>query len=84
MAESGNRADLVAVARLLWQLLRAPSISPVKKIVVPLVVIAYVLSPIDLVPDAIPWGTVDDLGAVMIGVMVLLSIIIKLHQEQSH
>jgi uncharacterized membrane protein YkvA (DUF1232 family) len=51
--------------RLSWALLLDNRV-PLKLKVIPLTAIAYVLSPIDLVPDVIPvLGQLDDLGVLM-------------------
>jgi uncharacterized membrane protein YkvA (DUF1232 family) len=51
--------------RLSWALLLDNRV-PLKLKVIPLTAIAYVLSPIDLIPDVIPvLGQLDDLGVLM-------------------
>ena len=51
--------------RLSWSLLLDNRV-PLRLKVIPLTAIAYVLSPIDLVPDVIPvLGQLDDLGVLM-------------------
>jgi uncharacterized membrane protein YkvA (DUF1232 family) len=55
-------------ARLAFRLLREPRVATLMK-VVPLLAVAYVLSPLDFIPDVIPFvGEVDDLGIVLLAI----------------
>lgn len=61
------------LVRLLYRLLRDPGVSKEDKILVAAVV-AYVVSPVDFVPDFIPLaGQVDDLLAVCIVLLRLIA-----------
>jgi uncharacterized membrane protein YkvA (DUF1232 family) len=63
---------LPRLARLLSRLLRDPRVSSADKILVGAVAV-YVASPIDLIPDFIPFlGQVDDLFAVSLVLMRLI------------
>jgi uncharacterized membrane protein YkvA (DUF1232 family)/DNA-directed RNA polymerase subunit RPC12/RpoP len=68
-------------------LLADPTAAPIQKGVV-VVAIAYVLSPIDIIPDFIPViGYLDDSAIILIAVAILgvsLSVIIKEQEEDSH
>jgi uncharacterized membrane protein YkvA (DUF1232 family) len=60
-------------ARALWRALRHPDAPGWLKLGAALIVL-YVISPIDLIPDAIPFvGAVDDVLVVTFGVRWLLS-----------
>jgi uncharacterized membrane protein YkvA (DUF1232 family) len=64
---------LPRLVRLLYRLVRDPRVSRTNKVLVGAAV-AYVLSPIDIVPDFIPLaGQVDDLFAVCIVLMRLIA-----------
>lgn len=59
--------------RLSWRLARDARVAPILKMVVPIVVLLYVISPIDLIPDfLLGLGQMDDLG--VLGVALLLAI----------
>ncbi len=58
--------------RLIWRLARDRRVAPVYKLLVPIVILLYVISPIDLIPDfLLGLGQVDDLG--LIGVALMIS-----------
>lgn len=60
-------------ARLSWRLLRDPRVAPVLKVFVPIVVLLYLISPIDLIPDfLLGLGQLDDLG--VLGAALLIAI----------
>lgn len=55
-----------------WRLLFDRRVSGSAKLV-PLLVILYILSPIDLVPDVLlPFGVVDDLSAFLLGLQMFI------------
>lgn len=62
-----------------FEALRSASVPPGKKFLIGLAMlmgVAYTLSPVDFIPDAIPIaGTADDLGAMMPGLIMLLNTI---------
>lgn len=59
--------------RLSWRLARDARVAPILKMVVPIVVLLYVISPIDLIPDfLLGLGQMDDLG--VLGVALLLAV----------
>ncbi len=63
----GVVAQLVRTLQLIWRLLRDPRVPFLPKLIVPLVIL-YVVSPIDLIPDMIPIaGQVDDIGVLFFG-----------------
>lgn len=63
---------MLSDAHLALRLLREPSI-PVYLKAVPLAALAYVLSPLDFLPDFIPIvGQLDDIGVVILGLKLFL------------
>lgn len=70
-ADLGEAIELVkqlpAYARLAWDLLRDPRVPAEQKVVLAAVG-AYVLMPLDIIPDFIPGlGQVDDVAVVLLG-----------------
>lgn len=58
--------------RLTWRLVRDARVAPAYKLLVPLAVLLYLLSPIDLIPDfLLGIGQIDDLG--LIGMALLIT-----------
>lgn len=69
---------VVDQARLAWRLLRDERVSALKY-VVPALVALYVFSPVDPIPDFfLGVGQVDDLGVVVLALVMLLRLIPKL------
>ena len=67
--------DLFNSFRLAWRLLRDQQVPFAAKLV-PLGVAAYILSPIDFIPDAIlGLGQLDDLAVILLGVQVFIAIV---------
>lgn len=59
--------------RLSWRLARDARVAPLLKLIVPIVVALYVVSPIDLIPDfLLGLGQMDDLG--VLGVALVLAV----------
>lgn len=57
--------------RLTWRLVRDPRV-PLWAKAIPFIAIAYVLSPLDLIPDVIiGLGQLDDLGVVLAGMRLM-------------
>jgi uncharacterized membrane protein YkvA (DUF1232 family) len=57
---------------LAWRLYRDPRVAPHLRWLAPLVLIVYVLSPIDLIPDLVlGLGQLDDLGLLGLAIYVL-------------
>ncbi|MGE5141650.1 MAG: YkvA family protein, partial [Rudaea sp.] len=70
----GTLAQLVRTAQLVWRLLLDPRVPILYKLIVPLVVI-YVLSPLDLIPDLIPIaGQLDDVGVIFFGLRFFIQV----------
>ncbi len=64
--------ELLQNGRLAWRLLHDPRVPQWVKVLVPLVVGVYVISPIDFIPDFIPvLGQLDDVGVVLLGLKLI-------------
>jgi uncharacterized membrane protein YkvA (DUF1232 family) len=82
----GFWVELFRSFRLAWQLLRDQHVPLITKLI-PLGVLAYILSPIDFVPDAIlGLGQLDDLAILLLGVRVFIALvphgIVQQHRDQ--
>ena len=65
---------LISSIRLVWKLLTDSRVPFWIRIALPLALI-YVISPIDILPDFIPvMGRVDDIIAIVVGIMILLKL----------
>ena len=65
---------LISSIRLIWKLLTDSRVPFWIRIALPLALI-YVISPIDILPDFIPvMGRVDDIIAIVVGIMILLKL----------
>lgn len=77
--------NLIHSFRLAWRLLRDQDVPLFAKFI-PLGVVAYILFPIDFVPDAIlGLGQLDDLAILMLGVQVFIALapkgIVQRHRD---
>ena len=78
VAQAVDNLNMVQRVQLLWNLMRDDRVSPWLKRIGPMAILAYVLSPIDIIPDFLLGpGQVDDLGVVAIGMMLLLRLIVR-------
>ena len=60
--------------RVAWGLVRDNRISPMLRFGIPALVAAYIILPIDLVPDFLPGlGQLDDIAAIWLGLRYFLS-----------
>lgn len=65
-------ARLWSQLMLTWRLLLDRRVSGSSKLI-PLIMVAYILSPIDLMPDVLlPFGVVDDIGAFLLGLQMFI------------
>ena len=76
---------LINSISLIWKLMTDKRVPFVIRMAIPLALI-YVVSPIDFLPDLIPFaGRIDDLVALAIGLMVLLKLapkkVVNEHKE---
>lgn len=70
----GSLFELIENLRLAWYLLRDSRINSLLRYGIPTLVGAYVLLPIDFIPDLIPGlGQLDDLAAIWFGLQYFLS-----------
>lgn len=68
----GALRQIVRTLRLVWRLLNDTRISLFPKLI-PAAALAYVLSPIDLVPDfVLGLGQIDDVGIVVLGIALFI------------
>ena len=80
-------AELARSARLVWRLLRDPRVATITKVVVPVLTAAYVLSPVDFLPDVVPaLGQLDDLAILLLGTRLFIELcppdIVRQHLEE--
>ena len=78
---------LISSIRLVWKLLTDSRVPFWIRIALPLALI-YVISPIDILPDFIPViGRVDDIIAIVAGIMILLKLapkkVVNQHQKDN-
>lgn len=72
LVRTANKARLATYLIALWKLLRHPQTPRVAKLAA-MAVLAYVLSPIDLIPDFIPvLGQLDDLVILPLGIALVV------------
>jgi uncharacterized membrane protein YkvA (DUF1232 family) len=70
--------NMVQRVQLVWALLRDDRVAGWLKKAGPVAILAYVLSPIDVIPDfLIGPGQVDDLGVIAIGLIVMLRLFVR-------
>jgi uncharacterized membrane protein YkvA (DUF1232 family) len=83
LLRAANAARLTTYLIALWKLFKHPQ-APGSAKLVAIVVLAYVLSPIDLIPDFIPiLGQLDDLVIVPLGIALITRLTPKpLWEEQ--
>jgi uncharacterized membrane protein YkvA (DUF1232 family) len=85
LARSKAVGSLLSDVHLALRLVREPAVPPYLK-VVPFAALAYVLSPLDFLPDVLPIiGQLDDLGIVILGVKLFLRLcpadVVAFHRE---
>ena len=83
---AGFWAELLKSFRLAWRLLRDRRVPFVAKLI-PLVVVVYVLSPFDLVPDVLlGLGQLDDLTLLILGTQVFIAVcpsaVVQSHRDE--
>lgn len=78
MPDPIDNLNMLQRIQLLWGLMRDERVSPWLKRIGPMAIAAYVISPIDLIPDFLLGpGQVDDLGVIAIGMVLLLRLIVR-------
>ncbi|PKO21730.1 MAG: hypothetical protein CVU38_13185 [Chloroflexi bacterium HGW-Chloroflexi-1] len=83
--KAGLLTEVVRSARLVWRLLKDPRVATATKLLIPGLVGAYLLWPVDLLPDVIPLvGQVDDLVLLALGAKLFIELcppeIVRQHQ----
>ena len=70
----GSLVQVVRTLQLVWRLLNDSRVPFLIKLIIP-AVIAYIVWPLDLIPDAIPiLGQLDDIGIIFLGVRFFLQL----------
>ena len=70
----GFWADLIKKFRLAWFLIQDYRV-PITTKFIPIIIILYVFSPIDFLPDVLPIiGQIDDLALIILGLELFISI----------
>lgn len=78
MAPNVEALNLVQRVQLAWNLMRDERVSAWIKRVGPAAILAYVISPVDLIPDfLLGAGQVDDVGVIAVGLMILLRMLVR-------
>jgi uncharacterized membrane protein YkvA (DUF1232 family) len=70
--QTGLTRSLWQHTRLVWRMFRSKDVPLVLKML-PIAAVAYVLSPLDFVPDTIPaLGQLDDIGILLLGMKLFI------------
>jgi uncharacterized membrane protein YkvA (DUF1232 family) len=82
----GFWAELIKSFRLAWRLIRDQRVPWLIKLI-PLIVLIYIVSPIDIIPDFILGiGQLDDLAVLILGVQVFIAVspraIVQQHRDE--
>jgi uncharacterized membrane protein YkvA (DUF1232 family) len=78
LSGSGSRAgmltELLNNAHLTWKLLLDPKVNALAKLV-PAAALAYLIMPIDVIPDMIPGlGQLDDIAVILLGIRAFIAL----------
>lgn len=83
MATPIDALNLVQRVQLAWRLMRDDRVAPWVKQIGPAAIIAYVLSPVDVIPDfLIGAGQMDDLGIIAVGLIILLRMLVRFTPDE--
>lgn len=78
MAPNVDELTFLQRVQLAWTLMRDDRVSPWIKRLGPTAIVAYVISPIDIIPDfLLGAGQVDDIGVVAVGLLMLLRLLVR-------
>lgn len=83
---AGILSELVGNVRLAWRLIRDPRLPKMTKFLIPGLAAAYLLLPIDLMPDVIPGlGQLDDLALIALAIKLFIdrspSWLVQFHKD---
>lgn len=68
-------STILTNGQLAWRLMQDDRVPTFLKVAIPLVVAAYFLFPVDLIPDFIPGlGQLDDLGVILLGISLFINL----------
>ncbi|OQA41109.1 MAG: hypothetical protein BWY52_02676 [Chloroflexi bacterium ADurb.Bin325] len=74
-ARVGLLGELARNGRLAWQLLKDPGVPLAYKLIIPGIAGLYLLSPVDLLPDFVPFlGQLDDLAIIVLAVKLFIEL----------
>ncbi len=72
--DPGALTQVARTFQLVWRLLADPRVPVLTKLIIPLVIV-YVVSPIDVIPDVIPvFGQMDDLAVIFFGIRFFIEL----------
>lgn len=67
-------SDLIKKFRLAWLLIKDNRV-PLTTKLVPIIILLYVVSPIDILPDLLPiLGQIDDLALIIVGLDIFINL----------
>jgi uncharacterized membrane protein YkvA (DUF1232 family) len=68
-------AELINQGKLAWRLFRDPNVTPLVRYGIPLLGLIYLISPIDIIPDALlGLGQLDDIAVIMLLTKLFISL----------
>lgn len=78
MSANVETLNLLQRVQLAWNLMRDERVAGWVKKAGPIAIAAYVLSPIDIIPDFLLGpGQVDDLGIIAVGLVILVRMLVR-------